>query len=67
MPIDAKRIKASRPCVRCGILSRHLDRAGYCCLCQHEQAYGRIFTYWRENMRVTIEGLQAPQEMASWL
>lgn len=50
-------------CVRCGIQSRHLDRAGYCPCCQFETAYGEVYTYWNTHgIRVRVEGMAEPQE-----
>jgi len=52
-----------RPCVRCGILSEHLDRCGYCCMCLYELAYGRPFDYQREpRIRVRVQGMPDPTD-----
>jgi DNA-binding MarR family transcriptional regulator len=52
-----------RRCVHCGILCRHLDRAGYCPICQVETAFGEVYTYWNTHgVRIRIEGMAGPQE-----
>lgn len=54
--------KGERQCARCLILCRHLDRAGYCCMCQIELAYGKPYRPGMAGIRVRVEGMDEPKE-----
>lgn len=45
------RPRPRRRCVHCGILSRRLDRADWCPLCQRELADGRVYINWEAPAR----------------
>lgn len=38
--------RRTKPCVRCGLIAE-VDRAGYCKLCQYEQAFGKVYINWK--------------------
>lgn len=57
---------APRYCAVCGIQTQYLDSERRCCLCALQQRTGRVYAYWREDMRVTVCGMAAPGEPQDW-